>query len=191
MLAALNEQGEIIDFGAVEVQAVYISGNVKNAFKKYMENPSANYPMDWPKKNYPSPDYLSSSRKRLAPQLIYKGGILHTWKKKMAVVVDESFFSQLPKLKTTSQSKADIAWMVYGLQFDKTQNRYILERRKVIYTLFESALATITTPVIGEVGNFVNYLQIRINKGKAIEPPSPSQLSPDVEPMPNFIDSEQ
>ena len=33
--------------------------------------------MDWSSQhNYPNPDYLSSSRKRLAPQLIYKGGIL-------------------------------------------------------------------------------------------------------------------
>jgi len=99
VIASIDKNGEIMDFGAVEVQAVYVTGNVRNVFEKYMENPKANYKMEWPAKNYPSPDYLSSSRKRLAPQLIYKGGILHKWGRKMAVVVDENFFDQLPELK--------------------------------------------------------------------------------------------
>jgi len=37
--------------------------------------------------NYPRPDYLSSSRKRLAPQLIFKGGIINAWGKKTAVAL--------------------------------------------------------------------------------------------------------
>jgi len=39
-------------------------------------------------KNYPGPDYLSSSRKRLARELIYKGGIFQAWGKKMAVSIE-------------------------------------------------------------------------------------------------------
>ena len=44
---------------------------------------------DWAvsRKKVPRPDYLSSSRKRLAPQLIFKGGILKTWGRKQAVAV--------------------------------------------------------------------------------------------------------
>lgn len=87
VLAALNEKDKIVDFGAVEVQAVYISGNVRKVFNEYMKDPAVNYEMEWPSKNYPNPDYLSSSRKRLVPQLMFKGGILHEWGKKMAVVV--------------------------------------------------------------------------------------------------------
>lgn len=82
VLVALDDQNQIIDFGALEVQAVYISGNVSKAFREYMKDPAATYAMQWPSKNYPKPDYLSSSRKRLAPQLIYKGGILNKWGKK-------------------------------------------------------------------------------------------------------------
>src|SRR6266508_2284379 len=37
VLAALNERGEIVDFGAIEVQAVYITGNISNVFKAYMK----------------------------------------------------------------------------------------------------------------------------------------------------------
>ena len=45
--------------------------------------------MDWTSQpNYPRPDFLSSSRKRLAPQLMFKGGILNYWEKKMAVALD-------------------------------------------------------------------------------------------------------
>ncbi len=147
--------------------------------------------MEWPARNYPSPDYLSSSRKRLAPQLIYKGGILHSWRKKMAVVVDENFFEQLPKFKETKENKAEIAWMIYGLRYDKRQQKYVMALIRTVYTQFESALATITNPAIGEVKDFVKYLQERINKRKIMGIPSPSQLPPDVEPLPNLLDGEQ
>jgi hypothetical protein len=91
VLVALNNSGEIIDFGALEVQAVYISGNIGNVFKAYMADPERNAALEWPSKNYPKPDFLSSSRKRLAPQLIYKGGILNSWGKKLAVCSPEVF----------------------------------------------------------------------------------------------------
>ncbi|HEX6291950.1 MAG TPA: NotI family restriction endonuclease [Herpetosiphonaceae bacterium] len=45
VIVALDEQDQIIDFGALEVQAVYISGNVSKAFKEYMKDPAANYAM--------------------------------------------------------------------------------------------------------------------------------------------------
>jgi Restriction endonuclease NotI len=191
VIAALNEDGEVFDFGAVEVQAVYITGNVKNGFKKYMQDPAANYGMEWPKKNYPSPDYLSSSRKRLAPQLIYKGGILHKWHKRLAVVVDESFFSQLPKLREASRTTAGIAWMIYGFGHDKRDNRYFLERKDIIYTKFESALATITRPTIGDMDEFIKYLEGRIRKGKTMGVPTPPQLAPDVEPLPDLFETNE
>lgn len=183
VIASLNENGEILDFGAVEVQAVYITGNVRNVFRKYMDDPQENYNMQWPAKNYPSPDYLSSSRKRLAPQLIYKGGILHKWGRKMAVVVDENFFAQLPELEEIDKESADIAWMIYG--FQRNGDRYVMRKKGIRYTQFESALATITTPDVGEMDNFVQYLTSRIAQGKIMGTPSSSGVSPDVEPLPD------
>jgi hypothetical protein len=62
----------VINYGSVEVQAVYISGNIRRAFEYYMADPSERHAMDWRRElNYPRPDFLSSSRKRLAPQLIF------------------------------------------------------------------------------------------------------------------------
>jgi hypothetical protein len=90
VLVAYDEKGRIVDFGALEVQAVYVSGNIRRPFDHYMENPQERSSMDWSGKiGYPNPDYLSSSRKRLAPQLIYKGGILNSWNKKIVVALHQ------------------------------------------------------------------------------------------------------
>jgi len=54
----------------LEIQAVYISGNVRALFNRYVADP-VNYAANWadsPSRSVPHPDYLSSSRKRLAPQ---------------------------------------------------------------------------------------------------------------------------
>jgi hypothetical protein len=92
VLVSYDRGGKVIDFGALEVQAVYISGNVRNPFEHYMMNALRNKNMDWSnQENYPSPDYLSSSRKRLVPQLIFKGGILNAWGKKLPLPLTAAF----------------------------------------------------------------------------------------------------
>lgn len=188
VIAAVNDDGDIIDFGAVEVQTVYISGNVTKAFREYMRNPAVNCTMEWPRKDYPRPDYLSSSRKRLAPQLIYKSGILHKWRKKTAVVVHQGFYDQLPDLEEVDRSDAEIAWFIYDLQLDKSRNLYNLARSGVKYTKFESALTTITTPSIGEMADFMKNLKIRIKKGKIVGVPPSSTVAPEVEPLPDSLE---
>ncbi len=190
VIAALDDQEEIVDFGAIEIQAVYISGNISKAFKEYMKNPEANYAMKWPQKGYPRPDYLSSSRKRLAPQMIYKGGILHKWAKKMVVIVHTGFFEQLPRMQEVDRSDAEIAWMIYDLRHDVTSNRYMLESKEVKYTRFKDALDTITTPAVGDMADFVKYLKDRIKKGKIMGSPLPSQVPPEIEPLPETFEDE-
>ena len=82
VLVSYDKSGHITNFGAVEIQGVYISGNVRNPFDRYITDPQLNSNLDWSKEeNIPRADYLSSSRKRLVPQLIYKGGILNSWGK--------------------------------------------------------------------------------------------------------------
>lgn len=68
VLVAYDEQGRLVDFGALEVQAVYISGNIRQPFEQYIKEPEKIDLFDWSRqKLYPRADYLSSSRKRLAP----------------------------------------------------------------------------------------------------------------------------
>lgn len=183
ILAILDSNKCVTDFGAIEVQAVYITGNISNGFHNYMEKPEQRYSSVWQTKNYPKPDYLSSSRKRLAPQLIFKGGILHQWKKKTAVVVHRGFFEQLPPLETTKEEEADIAWMVYDLILDKTTNSYQLSLFASQYTKFETALSKITSPETGDIHSFTVSLEKRINKGKLFGTPPASMVEPVVEPL--------
>ena len=172
VLVSYNDRGKVTDFGALEVQAVYISGNVRKPFEYYMQDPANRANMNWKNQQYwPGPDYLSSSRKRLAPQLIFKGGILNTWKKKTAVALDAGFFSTLPKLKEVPKERAEIAWLVYDLQLDRTKNLYELERKHTVYTQFIPALEQITKSEAGAVETFVGVLQEKLDEKLNETPP--------------------
>lgn len=165
VLVSYNDKGRITDFGALEIQAVYISGNIRKPFEYYMQDPKHRWDMNWKNEEWwPAPDYLSSSRKRLAPQLIFKSGIFHAWKKKTAVALDAGFFATLPKLKEVSRQNADLAWLVYDLKLAKDKNRYTLKRSKIVYTQFESALDQITKSEPGDIKEFVAILQEKLDE---------------------------
>ena len=168
VLVAYDDKGRVYDFGALEIQAVYISGNVREPFEYFMKDPKGRASMDWSKEpNYPRPDYLSSSRKRLAPQLLFKGGILHTWQRKTAVALNRSFFATLPRLEEVSKPKADIAWFIYDVELieAKANNpaRYSIKKVNEIFTKFEDALISITTPLPGKLEDFIKLLQEKLD----------------------------
>jgi len=169
VLVAYDDNGKVYDFGALEIQAVYISGNVREPFEYYMKDQRSRASMDWSNEpNYPRPDYLSSSRKRLAPQLLFKGGILHSWGKKIAVTLNKSFFATLPSLKKVPKSNADIAWIIYDLELitEKGQEpgRYSLKKVDEVFTEFEPALLSITTPSPGKIEDFIKLLQEKFDE---------------------------
>ncbi|MEO7001585.1 MAG: NotI family restriction endonuclease [Ktedonobacterales bacterium] len=164
VLVSYDDAGRLTGYGSVEVQAVYISGTVSTPFTYYMQQPEQHSAMDWRgHENYPRPDYLSSSRKRLAPQLIYKGGILHTWGRKMAVAVDSQFYATLPSLDEVSKDEADLAWLIYDLQHDMATNQRRLTLARTVYTRFDGALAKITQSEAGDEQDFLDYLQERLD----------------------------
>lgn len=171
VLVSYDDRGKVTDFGALEVQAVYISGNVRKPFEYYMQDSRNRASMNWQNEKYwPGPDYLSSSRKRLAPQLIFKGGIFHTWKKKTAVALDAGFFATLPKLKRVSPEKAEIAWLVYDLELHQADKRYILKKKETVYTEFAASLDQITKSEAGDVNGFISVLQEKLDE-KLTTPP--------------------
>ncbi len=166
ILVAYDESGQITDFGSLEVQAVYISGNVRQPFAQYMADRAdraANKNMVWTATNVRA-DYLSSSRKRLVPQMLYKGTIFQTWQKKQTVALHRSFYETLPHLPEVPQNEADIAWLIYELDFLVEQNRYQLAPYKTVYTRFGAALQKITTPVAGSVEDFIGNLQTKLDE---------------------------
>lgn len=162
VLVAYDKNGHVYDFGSLEIQAVYISGNIRDAFTYYMNNCRKNATMDWSNQsNYPRPDFLSSSRKRLAPQLMFKGGILHKWRKKMAVALDSAFFNTLPNLKKVKKFDADMAWLIYDLVPMEKNTKYQLKKNRVVYTKFAEALSTITQLRAGKIEDFMKVLQAK------------------------------
>lgn len=171
VLVAYDEKGKVYDFGSLEIQAVYISGNVRDPFAYYMSDCSKHADMDWTSQpNFPRPDFLSSSRKRLAPQMLYKGGILNEWSKKMAVAMDSSFFNTLPELQEVDKSEAEVAWLVYDLEENSREAGFNLKRTKVIYTKFIESLNRITKPRVGNIKNFIHVLQEKVDEKLEAEP---------------------
>ena len=167
VLLSYDSLGRITDYGCLEVQAVYISGNVSTPFKHYMEDPHAHADMDWRgQRNYPRPDYLSSSRKRLAPQLIFKGGILNGWGRKMAVALNTGFYETLPALEEVDQSEADMAWLVYDMRQDVAQDRYGLDLHKTVYTKYDPSWGRIMKAETGSEADFLAEVQARLEVGE-------------------------
>lgn len=163
VLVSYDDQGKILDFGSVEVQAVYISGNVREPFERYISNPNDWENIDWSTlaTYYPNPDYLSSSRKRLIPQLLYKGSILREWNKKQVIVVQKSFFNTLPELPQVEGNESEIAWNLYSLELGGHSFKLTLDN--VIYTEYWEAINRISTPKAGKLEDFIQLLQQKLN----------------------------
>jgi Restriction endonuclease NotI. len=166
VLVAYDDKGRVLDFGSLEVQAVYISGNLTGPFSAYLEEPTAGF--SWTQAfKYPKPDYLSSSRKRLVPQIIAKGSILKQWNKKQAVALQTSFYNTLPTLPEVDKDEADFAFFLYDLVSIDNEKRLELKLSKVIYTKFTIALEQIAKFEAGPIAEFTHVLQKKLNAKRA------------------------
>lgn len=122
--------------------------------------------MDWSNQNnYPRPDYLSSSRKRLVPQLLFKGGILNHWNKKIAVALNKGFYDTLPisSLDSVAKQDGEIGWFVYDLVHDATAQKFKLIKIDEVFTRFQPSLVKMTTPQPGKINDFINLLQQKLD----------------------------
>lgn len=137
VLVAYDEKGIVTDFGSLEVQTVYISGNLrKTFFKPLMENREEylNVNAEGPG-NYPRADLLPSLIKPLAPQMVYNGDVFNKWKKRTAIAVDTCFFDTLPTPIEVPKEQAEIAWLIYGLEAAMSGDAaFQLVRRRTVYT---------------------------------------------------------
>jgi hypothetical protein len=126
---------------ALEVQAVYFSGpGMTSEFRNISlyRGPKIPFPT-----SIRRPDYRSSGPKRLMPQLQIKVPTMRRWGKKMAVVVDRSFFDALGKMEDVKDiSNADVAWFVVG--YDEGSIPIKLTRDFVCFTTLERAVEGLT-----------------------------------------------
>lgn len=177
VLVAYDQRGQVTNFGSLEVQAVYISGNIRAPFEYFMRKPEERKDFDWrTRPNFPKPDYLSSSRKRLIPQVMYKGKIFRAWGKKQALVLQRSFFETLPQMPRVGGEEADLGWFLYDLKYRESENRYELSRQEVVYTKFEPALDRIVKPEPSKVEDFVEVLQQKLDEKLESSPPDAPAL---------------
>lgn len=162
VLVSYDDKGRVLDFGSLEVQAVYISGNLTGPFTAYLENPTPDF--SWTQAfKYPKPDYLSSSRKRLIPQIIAKGSILKQWNKKQAVALQTAFYNTLPTLPEVDKSNADFAFFLYDLEPLKKEKRLELKLNRTVYTKFAIALEQIAKFEAGSISDFTQLLQKKLD----------------------------
>jgi hypothetical protein len=162
VLVSYDSKGRVIDFGSLEVQSVYISGNLTGPFTAYLEDPKETFSWNNAFK-YPKPDYLSSSRKRLIPQIIAKGSILKQWNKKQAVALQTAFYNTLPKLPEFDKTESDFAFFLYDLVSEKGTKKLSLKLQRVVYTKFANALEQIAKFEAGSIEEFTNLLQKKLD----------------------------
>jgi hypothetical protein len=132
-----------ISWAALEIQAVYFSGNAMKGEFEAFSDPG----VDWA--IFPAgrrrPDYRSSGPKRLMPQLQIKVPTLRRWGKKMAVVVDRAFFDSIGEMdKVAHLSNADIAWFIVRFEEVKGQKINRIVRDEVRYTTLERSVEGLT-----------------------------------------------
>lgn len=162
VLVSFDDKGRVLDFGSLEVQSVYISGNLTGPFTAYLEEPTPEF--SWKQAfKYPKPDYLSSSRKRLIPQIIAKGSVLKQWNKKQTVALQTAFYDTLPNLPEADKSDSDFAFFLYDLVPVENEKRLELRLSRVVYTKFSIALEQIAKFEAGSINDFTQLLQKKLD----------------------------
>jgi hypothetical protein len=68
-----------------------------------------------------------------------------------------------------------MAWLIYKLEHDKTENRYRLVLSETFCTDFDDTVSRITTTEAGDVGKFVKHLRRKIKMlESATDDPDPT-----------------
>lgn len=147
VLVAYDDRGKVFDFGALEIQAVYISGNVRDPFQLLHAKPYRTAKMDWSSQpNYPRPGSLFVfTQATCSPTDVQRWHTRKAWQKRTAVAINKGFFATLPPLPSVAKADADIAWLIYDLQLVESEGRqrYKLAKIDEVFTRFEPALLSI------------------------------------------------
>ncbi|MEW6050215.1 MAG: NotI family restriction endonuclease [Candidatus Zixiibacteriota bacterium] len=160
----VDPHAEPLRWCAMEIQAVYFSGSsMRSEFAALTKVHKHDLP--FPAANR-RPDYRSSGPKRLMPQLQIKVPALRRWGKKMAVVVDSSFFKAMgPMDRVADISNADIAWIV--MRFDEDVRGAKLKLDSVHYCTLERAVEGLTGGTAVSLTEFEKRIRQKIDRQQA------------------------
>lgn len=145
---------------ALEIQAVYFSGkSMKSEWQAIAAHGGGGvlFPV-----GHRRPDYRSSGPKRLMPQLQIKVPSLRRWGKKMAVVIDRSFWLALGHMDEVSHvSNCDIAWFV--VRYDESEGDARLTPDQVHLTTLERAVEGLTAGLPVSLERFEQRIQKKLS----------------------------
>lgn len=157
-LLVLLDGDQAIDFAALEIQAVYISGrSIRPAFDHYL--------MDGSLRNDAArrADFRSSAQKRLMPQLALKVPIFRRWGKRFFVAVDSTFFGTLPNIRTQTQGNAEVTWLAYPFE-RKAAGGYQMNDPTIYHTLWDDVLDSLREGQPPEKSELLKELSKQIPK---------------------------
>lgn len=125
-----DETGALVDFAAIEVQSVYVSGSsMRSAFRGFL---ATGKPAEQEKRR---PDFRSSAQKRLVPQLNLKVPVFRRWGKRFFVAVDRAFFLSLPSFRRASSiENSEVTWLVYPFDRPAAGKPYSMGEPEVVFS---------------------------------------------------------
>lgn len=174
VLVSFDDSGKIIDFVTLDAQAAFVNRDIRKNFNAFRIDSEKYFQK---KSDSPSfADYTSTIHYKIAPQLIYRGSILHAWGKKMAFTIDSGLLSKLPVFSEVDAKSAEIVWFVYDLVYKQETMSFELELQKTLYTLLEPTLFQITKVEAGDLEDFVAEVQSRLDShlDKGYPPTAPT-----------------
>ncbi|MEJ2680284.1 MAG: NotI family restriction endonuclease [Gammaproteobacteria bacterium] len=154
----------IVDFAAVEVQAVYFSGGeIRSPMHHFLQHQH----LDRTNSDR-RPDFRSSAQKRLVPQLQLKVPVFRRWGKKFFVIVDTQFFDALPAFAQTTPSNSEITWLTYPIV--KCHSQYSMQAPIVVYSEWDEVQNALREGAPPEPSEIVEVLQNKLNGPRAKRP---------------------
>ena len=115
-VVTVHEDGDVIDFAGIEVQATYFSGGAyRPEFYEYMEQIDDDGDPQYVPEGTRRPDFRSCGDKRLIPQVRQKGNIFNEWGRDFAVVLDTALWDYLPAIPE-ADGEPNFYFFVYKLE---------------------------------------------------------------------------
>lgn len=132
---ALHDNGELLDFAGIEVQATYFSGDAyRPEFYEYMAQIDDSSNPQYVPNGTRRPDFRSCGDKRLIPQIRQKGDIFNSWGRDFIVILDTALWNYLPSMPEPKDGEPNFYFFVYRL--DDSGDHYNLELETIQETTF-------------------------------------------------------
>jgi len=161
---AKHNEGRLVDFCALEVQSVYMSGaGMRGEFDHYLRTGQVLEPA-----TNRHADYRSSSHKRLMPQLMLKVPALRRWGKKLLIAIHNDFYDWLPPCPSVDPSNAELTWLVY--RAEDCGNAYRLRLEQAVPTTLEGAVLSLTAAVPPPRDEFERQVQSALSRQLGLSP---------------------